>query len=799
MKIMGNFGFPPTGMAVGVSLALFSFGGQFLPAQSVTTNRPLTAADIAGIQSESWRLYFEGKLVEAYEAAQREAKENPSDLWGKEWQMGRVQERFGHLAEALGHFQTSLAALRARGPWSITNLQGVRNFTRNELALLDNVAAMYAWQGKMGLATRTRAEITNIMEMAAAEIAEAERLNCVDCVQVFEGLRAEHFTKPFAHQGACPDTCVIFRKIGDRADAEKRYQLARDVYSSWAAHLAFFEQYPEALELRRKIEPLPFDRRYIYRADLLTIELAESLARREGVTDEVWALLEPALARLESPPHHNNWFLGTIIKARLLDQAGRSAEALALLDRISKSTREKHFQPQLAASLEARARIKLGREETAGVEADVKESLQIYRTLGKKEIEPNLYELYARLLGRQRQYEKAVQTWEQGFAICENLKLHFRSLHFLLGLGELQSQQRRFAELDRTWRRIGEFVARHHHELPEPTMLRFHLACLDYLKGRGTRSELLAANDAAHAFASGSKLSRYQLREFARWQEAFPGVTASLRPSPPVTPITGRRPTWDLQPILVKTRVRTNEIARAYFTLSNPSSETATGTIQLRSDTFRFACQTNEHGLLLKLIPDVAGDNGQQEIEVPPGQEILLSVECDPDVRLTNYIVTLRPEGRNQKPAQWDFGFGDDARSLAVVNASLAEDNPFYSLSFFHDVYFRGETEILTNLRVQASEPCRVEIVDALSRLLLAIDANGDGDFEDAGDAFYTDGDLNGYPDFKVSAVRDVQRFEVVVFPHFKQKRNRREIEVTLSLSLGNTWTPQAVDKLIIQ
>jgi hypothetical protein len=250
---------------------------------------------------------------------------------------------------------------------------------------------------------------------------------------------------------------------------------------------------------------------------------------------------------------------------------------------------------------------------------------------------------------------------------------------------------------------------------------------------------------------------------------------------------------------LVKTRVRTNEFARAYFVLSNPSGETAKTTLRITGETFRGDWQTNQDDLLLKLTPSDTAAVAQTEIEVPPGREVLLSLECAPDSKLSNNIVMLQCQSEIQRTARWDFGFGDDARTLAVVNASLAEDNPFYSLSFFNDVYFRGELEALINLRVQASEPCRIEVVDAFSHELLAIDANGDGDFEDLGDAFHTDIDVNGYPDFKVNSQADVKRLELAVFPHFKNNRNQREIEITLSFQTVTGWIPQATDRLIIR
>lgn len=134
-----------------------------------------------------------------------------------------------------------------------------------------------------------------------------------------------------------------------------------------------------------------------------------------------------------------------------------------------------------------------------------------------------------------------------------------------------------------------------------------------------------------------------------------------------------------------------------------------------------------------------------------------------------------------------------------MINASLADDNPFYAISLFHDIYFRDVGKTLANFRVQTSEPCRIEIIDAFSHQLLAIDANGDGDFEDIGDALYADSNGDGYPDLKLSSTEDTKQIELAVFPQFKNNREKREIEISLSFQSHGVWKTQAIDRLIVK
>ena len=146
--------------------------------------------------------------------------------------------------------------------------------------------------------------------------------------------------------------------------------------------------------------------------------------------------------------------------------------------------------------------------------------------------------------------------------------------------------------------------------------------------------------------------------------------------------------------------------------------------------------------------------------------------------------------------ARWEFGTTTTARETAVVNASLAEDNPFYSVTFYHELYYRGPGTSLQNLRVTASRSCRIEITDAWTGELLAIDANGDGDFDGSGDVLFADADADGYPDFKLGPGRDVAAFELLVYPAAGPIPASHELEITLWHREAGVWIADAVDVL---
>ena len=200
------------------------------------------------------KLYYQGRLEESYELAQHEAG-HATNNWHVQWTLAEIQRRMGNLDKALEHFYAALEDLRAKGRWSATNLVGVKNYTRQDLALMENIKRTYETQGKMGLSTRMRFEILKAMDESAEELAAPEKLNCVDCALIFRRFDLRYRTEPLKHSKSCPEACDIYRRISTYAETNRNHQLTRDACACWADHLAEFERYPEAIQLREKIEP----------------------------------------------------------------------------------------------------------------------------------------------------------------------------------------------------------------------------------------------------------------------------------------------------------------------------------------------------------------------------------------------------------------------------------------------------------------------------------------------------------------------------------------------------------------
>ena len=182
-----------------------------------------------------------------------------------------------------------------------------------------------------------------------------------------------------------------------------------------------------------------------------------------------------------------------------------------------------------------------------------------------------------------------------------------------------------------------------------------------------------------------------------------------------------------------------------------------------------------------------------RDIEIGPGEELLIFLQAQGGKDL---LQTATLNVANQS-ATWNFLWGTDNAPISTVNASTATDNPFYRVSFFHDIRMRDKAIRFANIRVQTSEPCRVEMVDAERDLLLAIDANGQGTFSSTGDQVYSDADGDGFPDLPRVDAMEGGSLELRVYP---LKKNRPgKIEIKVSVKTGEQWEEQAVDVLNVQ
>ncbi|MFH1496534.1 MAG: hypothetical protein ABII82_01795, partial [Verrucomicrobiota bacterium] len=90
--------------------------------------------------------------------------------------------------------------------------------------------------------------------------------------------------------------------------------------------------------------------------------------------------------------------------------------------------------------------------------------------------------------------------------------------------------------------------------------------------------------------------------------------------------------------------------------------------------------------------------------------------------------------------------------------------------------------------------PARVELVDAETARVIAVDATGDGDFRGIGDVLFEDRDRDGFPDITYAPGQTARPVEIQVYP------SGRYPSIDVNLDLRNpdgSWTAGSTDRLI--
>jgi hypothetical protein len=229
-----------------------------------------------------------------------------------------------------------------------------------------------------------------------------------------------------------------------------------------------------------------------------------------------------------------------------------------------------------------------------------------------------------------------------------------------------------------------------------------------------------------------------------------PGVETSPVQAQPVV----------ILPSVMATEVQPGELARARFQLINPSTSEQDGILFITGG--QLACRAE--------LPVIHIEPAAQRPATPFEVPLVLSPQSTTDI----FFETEHPADLAGSPVALYWSTGGRTASWMcstvtggtprreIVHSSYIADNPFYSSAFYHELYLRDNPGRPRNLRMTASQPCRIELLDLSTGLFLAADANGDGDFRDAGDVIWQDADRDLFPD--VSGA-EVQMVELRVYP----------------------------------
>jgi hypothetical protein len=386
--------------------------------------------------------------------------------------------------------------------------------------------------------------------------------------------------------------------------------------------------------------------------------------------------------------------------------------------------------------------------------------LVAFRGVGSKSSEPPVYENYGDyLLGLGRTAE-ALPIYREALRQVEGFGWRAQVPRYRLAVIAALVRMGDLAAAEVEWAALNRIVAATP-DLPAERALEVRVAWVKWLVQRGRDAAARLALREAQDFAGAQKLNAWQRRELDGLDLGAPMLTAEQTQAPAelVT----------LQPLKIETGVIAGDPLRARFALRNPASTAHAGTLIARGPAARLHVAENPRRVVGTGVVGGAMAELRLPLVVFGGEELPIVLEIEGGTRpgaaeLAWNLAWKEDAAPSAQNAEWKIRAEAEPFVTSVLNANQLRRNPFYAVSFTHQIVHRDPGAALENIRLIASEPLRLECYDAVTGRLLAVDAEGNGDFGDAGDILLDDADANRALDLPFAAGQRLREVEVFVF-----------------------------------
>ena len=265
----------------------------------------------------------------------------------------------------------------------------------------------------------------------------------------------------------------------------------------------------------------------------------------------------------------------------------------------------------------------------------------------------------------------------------------------------------------------------------------------------------------------------------------------------PAQPLSTKAPRADLQPLRIQSHVLPGELARARFTLSNPTGGRLSGTISVEGAHLAADWDDKTGTGRITLTGNEGAPSLGHKVSLAGGEEYLIITDA-PGAVEGRAGIRWAPDSGTTQQVEWHIArTSTDGVNVAITNASLAGHNAFYALRLHHALSRRsGDASEPVDLRVISSIPVRIEYLSAGSGELLAVDANGNGALSDPGDLLISDASQDGFADLLCPAGAPVE-VALLVYPLVTDQPMAGK-ELTLDVQLRGTsgWETAAKDVL---
>lgn len=368
-------------------------------------------------------------------------------------------------------------------------------------------------------------------------------------------------------------------------------------------------------------------------------------------------------------------------------------------------------------------RIRLG---DANLDGELQALLKTLRSHGDKRAEPTLFRIYGDyLLGRNRPAE-AIRMYADCLRMTRGFGWFLHEPKILGALIDARLAGDDPAGARATLAELEKWLADHP---DEPVSRR--------AGAMGIRGEALArlGDEAAarEAFrlarGIGRDLPAYMQRDFTVEKEEL--AIKEMKDKSAAPAAIADVPALRVQPLEVVGIAIPSEAARTRFVVANPTARSIRGHFVLTGP----GAGKHDGAVAFTVGQPVATLREPRTLAGGCESQLEVSLASGAGADAAKVEVAWDNEGQPAGPAAtWDVSWTPSASRSVVLDASHLEANPFRSIPLFHELAVPVEETVGIAFRLRSPVPLRFEYLDARSHELVAIDANGNGDFNDSGD-----------------------------------------------------------------
>ena len=447
-----------------------------------------------------------------------------------------------------------------------------------------------------------------------------------------------------------------------------------------------------------------------------------------------------------------------------------------------------------------RLMMKRQKGQLEGMDDDFVDLLQSLRDKGNKTGEPVVYSEYASYLDDVGKLDKAILMLHESIEQTAKYGWHLHLPRLLMKQAAFYCKAGNLPMAEKMWLRIDQ-VLKDHDDFPAYRLLEVYVGRIKYYHKTGKIDLAKKTYADAFRFIRENEIPEFRKKPFEAIDLTTVYVEAKTEEE--------ERASYDaidLQPKKLTTQILKGESAKGRFVLSNVSAQNIRGTLKIAGSSTSHEWNAQSGRLFLEVVEAAEDKVVSIDMELDSGDqiEIHLLLVSKAAAGVVAMDISWEDSSGSKQQSAWDVSAGDSAHDFAIVDRNITDANPFYGIPLYHEIYYRNKDQqsMVLDLRVVTSTDLYVELVDAKSGKVFAVDNQSNGSFLDEGDWFSRNDNLNNFPDLTLSADKDVYPLELRVYTNtlkYTKDLPDHTLDIELQYRLDDEWISFVNNKIIFR